>query len=195
MRNRALGYRLSGKNLTICRMPASDPNHPTTERRLTPAVWLATGLGVGLVTPAPGTFGALWGLPWAWTLLAGYGGPWAWLSVPVGILLGVPLCTRAARDLGGKKDPGAIVWDEIATVPIVFLPMLLVSTLSATPLWLAIGFGLHRLFDISKPWPCRSLEKLPDGWGIMMDDVVAALYGAVVLAGLLWGYTSWTVQT
>lgn len=151
-----------------------------SERRITPAVWLATGLGVGLVAPAPGTVGALWGLPWAWAVLA-CPEPWgAWASVLVGILLGAPLCGRAARDLA-QKDPGPVVWDEIATVPLVFVltPQLTGWT------WLLVGFALHRVFDISKPWPCRQLEKLPGGWGIIADDVAAALYAAVILR-LLW---------
>lgn len=166
-------------------MPRMSSEHESTGRRMTPAVWLATGLGVGLAVPAPGTFGALWGLPWSWWLLFSGVSWWAWLSIPAGILLGGPLSTRAARDLGGKKDPGAIVWDEIATVPLVFG---LAAWLAYEPVWwwLPVGFGLHRLFDISKPWPCRWLEKLPEGWGIMLDDVAAALYGAVVFAVIVW---------
>ena len=150
-------------------------------RRLTPAVWLATGFGVGLVAPAPGTVGALWGLPWAWWLTAGSAPAWAWVTVPLGILLGIPLCSQAAKDLGGEKDPGAIVWDEIATVPLVF-------ALWTSTDWflLLIGFGLHRLFDITKPPPCRRLEKLPDGLGVMMDDVAAALYAMLVVGLLHW---------
>ena len=46
--------------------------------------------------------------------------------------------------------------------------------------WLVAGFALHRLFDITKPWPCRRLEKLPGGWGIMADDVMASLYAGLV---------------
>ena len=169
----------------------------TSQRRLTPAVWLATGLGVGLVSPAPGTVGALWGLPWAWWLLSGAAPAWAWLTVPVGILLGVPLCTRAAKDLGGQKDPGAIVWDEITTVPLVFLSLPVLNQLYGQtligfvveadflPWWILLGFGLHRLFDITKPPPCRQLESLPDGLGVMLDDVVAALYAALALLAVV----------
>ncbi len=148
-------------------------------RKLTPAVWLATGLGVGLRLPAPGTFGALWGLPLAWVV--GMTGPW-WaqlLAIALLLLMGVPLTQRAASDLGGVKDPGCIVWDEIATVPIVFLLVPLESW------WIGLlGFGLHRLFDISKPWPCRRLEGFPGGWGIMADDVGAAIYAGASLWGL-----------
>ncbi|MEM6656004.1 MAG: phosphatidylglycerophosphatase A [Planctomycetota bacterium] len=154
-------------------MPAAKP------RQRTPAVWFATGLGVGLVAPAPGTVGALWGLLWVWGLTANGTPAWLWTTVPLGILLGVPLCTRAARDLGGQKDPGAVVWDEIATVPLVFA-----LSPNAGGYWLLVGFALHRLFDITKPPPCRRLEKLPDGLGIMMDDVAAAGYAMVILAAI-----------
>ncbi|TWT37869.1 Phosphatidylglycerophosphatase A [Posidoniimonas corsicana] len=146
-----------------------------------PSVCVATGLGVGLVLPAPGTFGALWGVPWAWAVLT-CPQPWVgWASVLIGLVLGVPLCDAAARRLG-MKDPGPVVWDEIATVPLVFL---FVGDLGPW-WWLAVGFGLHRVFDISKPWPCNRLEKLPGGWGIMADDVVAGLYGAVAMLLIRW---------
>ena len=94
--------------------------------------------------------------------------------------IGVPICTSAARSMG-KKDPGAVVWDEIVTVPIVFLgvPMTSVGIV-------AVGFALHRLFDIVKPPPARQLERLPDGLGIMADDVAAGLYGCGSLHLLMW---------
>ena len=159
-------------------MPHLSPLTPPRPRR-TAAVWLATGLGVGLVAPAPGTFGALEGLAIAWLLGQV---PWpAAMGVAslVLVVVGVPLCAWAARDLGGDKDPGAVVWDELATVPLVFA-----VAPTTSPLWLAVGFGLHRVLDIAKPWPCRWLERLPGGWGIMADDVMAALYAAAALTGL-----------
>lgn len=159
--------------------PANRPNFSL-------AVWFATGLGVGLRLPAPGTFGALWGLPLAWVV--GEVGPW-WqqlLAIAALYLMGVPLTARAAHDLGGAKDPGAIVWDEIATMPVVFL-LVPLSTW-----WIAaLGFALHRLFDISKPWPCRRLERFPGGWGIMADDLGAALYAMVSLWVLVYVWSQW----
>lgn len=97
--------------------------------------------------------------------------------------VGIPICSSAARTLN-KKDPGEVVWDEIATVPIVFLfvPMHLMSR----PEILVVGFLLHRVFDISKLWPLNKLEKLPDGFGIMTDDVMAGIYGCAVMHLLLW---------
>src|SRR5436309_11711821 len=82
------------------------------------SVWLATGLGVGLIVPAPGTFGAaVWGLPLAWAIgrLPGIG--WQVGAILVVNLIGIPLATMAGRVLGGEKDNQAIIWDEIATMP------------------------------------------------------------------------------
>ena len=88
--------------------------------RRTPVVWLATGLGVGLVCPAPGTFGTLLGLSLAWGL--SYLPPWlGGVAIAAAALASIPVCTAAARDLGGGKDPGQIVLDEIVSLPIVFL--------------------------------------------------------------------------
>ncbi len=151
-----------------------DPHRPW---HYGPAVWLATGAWIGFSPVAPGTVGALWGLPLAWGLSLL---PWpAQLAiVAVLFLIGVPLCTSAARELG-VKDPGSIVWDEIVSMGIVFL------FVPITPLTLALGFALHRLFDIAKPPPVRQLERLPDGLGIMADDLMAGAYACGVLHVLL----------
>jgi phosphatidylglycerophosphatase A len=145
------------------------------------AIWIATGLGVGLVAPAPGTVGGLWGLPLAWAILQipSLGGHLA--AIVVLGLLGVALCTRAMQALGGMKDPQAIVLDEIASVPIVFFGLSQVEPW----VWTA-GYVLLRIFDISKPYPCKRLERLPAGWGIMADDWMAAIYAALALRGCQW---------
>ena len=91
-------------------------------------------------------------------------------------LVGVPVCTAAARALGGAKDPGSIVLDEIASVPITFFMVPIDS------LWIVVvGFALHRLFDVTKPPPIRHLERLPGGLGIMADDWLAGVYSCAVL--------------
>ena len=92
------------------------------------------------------------------------------------------MCTHAARRLG-KKDPGAVVWDEIATVPITFF-LVPVESMSRVSVLVA-GFVLHRIFDITKLPPAKQLERLPDGWGIMADDVAAGVYSCVALHLLL----------
>ncbi len=158
--------------------------------KMTLAVLLATGLGVGLKGPMPGTVGALWGLPIAWAiaqtetlLLLGPADRLPFQSLMIGllVLLGVPICTKAGKDLGNKKDNQAIVWDEFATVPMVFLFVPL--TTWSWPLAIT-GFILHRIFDISKIPPAKQLEELPEGYGVMLDDVSAGMYGAFALWGL-----------
>ena len=136
-------------------------------------VLLATGLGLGLIPWAPGTFGSLLGLPLAWGLQ--HLPDWMRYLAPVFCYLaGVPICSRAAKRMG-LKDPGSVVFDEIAAFSVVFLavPVTFASAIC--------GFVLFRLFDITKPWPARRLEMLPDGWGIMADDFAAGVYAGFVL--------------
>lgn len=152
-----------------------------------PAVFVATACGLGRVPFAPGTFGAMLGLPlslatgWLAVRLAA-GGPAAAHLVEVGLvavlcLVGIPICSKAAAALG-RKDPGAIVLDEVVSMP---LALLLVPPADRTPATLAVAFVLLRIFDIGKPFPCRQLERLPGGLGIMADDWGAAAWTAVCL--------------
>ena len=135
---------------------------------------------VGRLRPAPGTWGSAVGLAAAVAVSAsGLGRPLelaCWLLVN---LLAVPLCTLAARQLGGLKDPSTVVLDEAAAMPLV---LLVVAPEARTWLTLLAAFGLFRLFDITKLPPCRQLERLPDGLGVMADDWAAAAYAAAVLA-------------
>lgn len=145
------------------------------------SIWLATGLGVGLVSPAPGTVGGLWGIPLAWAIsLAGPIEQQAAIILILGVV-SIPVCSRAALALGGRKDPQPIVLDEIIALPIVYL-----GTGEMTAQTCLLGYVLFRIADISKPPPARQLERLPEGLGIMADDWVAAGYAWVVLQGVLW---------
>ncbi|MCA9074871.1 MAG: phosphatidylglycerophosphatase A [Planctomycetaceae bacterium] len=138
---------------------------------------LATGLGFGYSPWAPGTVGSLWGpiLVW-WMQSAGLTGVGWFVTSLIIALIGVPICKRAASILG-VKDPGSVVWDEIAAFPLVF------AFTQVTPATAFLGFVCFRVFDIAKPWPIRRFERLPGGWGIMADDLVAAVFacGCLVL--------------
>ncbi|WP_145057649.1 phosphatidylglycerophosphatase A family protein [Adhaeretor mobilis] len=145
------------------------------------ALWIATGIGVGLFAPAPGTLGSLWGLPLA-ILLGTLQQPISQLAtIAALILVAVVIASRAAGVLGGSKDPQAIVIDEFAILPIAYF--------GVGPLdWklLLTGWLLFRLFDITKPPPCKKAEQLPGGWGIVADDVVAAIYACLALHVFIW---------
>jgi len=140
----------------------------------------ATGLGAGFFPIVPGTVGAVWGIPLTWGLQH-FSPAIQAASIVVIFLAGIPICTRAARYMGGLKDPGSIVLDEIASLPIVFFLIDMNNWRIA-----AAGFVLHRLFDITKPPPARQFERLPDGLGIMADDSAAAVYANLALRLLMW---------
>jgi phosphatidylglycerophosphatase A len=176
------------KEVDFVAVASGDPPGPSSIPQQV-AIWIATGLGLCRVVPAPGTVGtALFGLPFAWAVgqLPGVG--WQIAAIIVAVLVGVPLTTAANRALGGAKDHQAIVWDEIASMPIVFLLVPMANWKVALA-----GFVLHRIFDISKPPPARQLERLSEGVGIMADDLMAAAYAAVALGLLSWidGSAGW----
>ena len=142
----------------------------------TPAGWIACGLGSGLAPVAQGTFGSLAAiLPWL--LLRELSLPLNLLVIALGFALGVWACETAGRALG-VDDHRALVWDEFVGQWIALLPALL------APWWAVIlGFALFRLFDVWKPWPIREFDRrLHGGLGVMVDDVIAGVFAAVVLA-------------
>lgn len=167
-------------------MNSSLESSPATGRKTLWAWTVATFFGAGLGKPGPGTWGSaaavlLWGL-FGWAIRPA---PETMLlvlclGIAASLVFGVPAATIAARE-SGRKDPGFVVIDEVAGQWI---------TLLASPVdWRhgLIAFVLFRLFDITKPFPIRRIEKLPDGWGIVFDDVGAGLYAWVVASLLrLW---------
>lgn len=163
---------------------APQPPHLAAPSARTRTLWawtVATFFGAGLGKPGPGTWGSvaallLWGA-FVWgthpsppalftALIAG---------IILAIILGVPAATIAARE-SGRHDPGFVVIDEVAGQWIALL--------GSPPDWrhALIALLLFRLFDITKPFPARRLERLPDGWGIVFDDVAAGLYAWGVAA-------------
>lgn len=130
-------------------------------------------------------------------LLLGIPDPkWAALIAVAAIGVSVPLCSRAERILG-REDPGSVVLDEIVALPLTFLGPLVVLGAWPTssslmdlahrfwPEWV-VGFIAFRVFDIAKPGPIRRIQSLPSGWGVVADDVLAALAAAIVTALPTW---------
>lgn len=144
-----------------------------------PAVVLATCWWIGRVPRAPGTFGAALGIAVAVLLPACGAGPVSEATAVTALVLaGIPICGAAARRMGRGGDPGAIVWDEMASVP---AGLLVVPQAERTAWVLLAAFLLHRLFDIWKPFPCRQLDRLHGGFGIVADDLGAAAWTAACL--------------
>lgn len=171
--------------------PGSTPAERSSSQRppLTPwevpILWLATGLGFGYAPVASGTFGSLWGPPLIWGLTEGMGRDGYWLLIPAAVmaLVGGPICSLGVRYFG-DKDPSEVVYDEIAAFPIALalVPFNLATAIAS--------FFVFRVFDITKPWPCRQLEALPRGWGVLLDDLMAGVYTAVTLWAAWWVYVS-----
>lgn len=140
-----------------------------------PAHWVAMGFGAGLSPWAPGTAGTLL----AWLIFGIFGGLPAvavLLAIAACFALGVWVCEVTGRDLG-IADHGSMVWDEV----VAFL--LVLAIVPAELAWQAAAFMLFRLFDIAKPPPIRWLEaRFKGGWGVMLDDLLAAGYALLVLA-------------
>lgn len=137
-------------------------------------LWVVTLGGSGLLPLAPGTWGSAATALLVWLAWKGAGAPSQWILV-AGLVLFSVLCVMLggwAQDFLGREDPGPVVLDEAAGICL---------TLLALPAkhwqWaVAAAFAAFRLFDITKPPPARQLERLPAGWGILMDDLAAAVY-------------------
>ena len=165
--------RMTMTEVAIEKAPATTPSPAPLWATL-----VATFFGAGRLRPGPGTWGSAAAvLIWAvlarwikaesqWVSLAGL----ALLAVAVGI----PAATRVARGMG-SKDPGLVVIDEVAGqwITLLFAPVTWKTLLA--------GFILFRAFDILKPPPVRQLERLPEGTGIVVDDVAAGIYALLVM--------------
>lgn len=141
-----------------------------------PAHFVALGFGAGLSPFAPGTFGTLVAIPIA-LLLDAYASEMAFVAVIVALFV---LGTWTAQVTGRAlhvPDHGSIVVDEVAAF------LLVLYFTGVTPLRIAVAFALFRFFDIVKPPPIRQLDAaMKNGFGVMLDDVLAALYALVVFA-------------
>lgn len=163
---------------------------------------LVTTFGLGRLRPAPGTWGSLPPVLLAGVLLALGWGPmhegggeaaWTWARWVVyhGVLLAVfavfaEACVArgdAAEARFGRKDAREIVADETAgqCLPLLFLPASALDTPASAAWTLAYAFLAFRVLDIVKPWPAHRLQRVPGGWGVLLDDLVAGAYAAALV--------------
>jgi len=164
-------------------------------------LWLAEGLGSGRLRPGPGTWGSVVALLWL-ILLLSCANLWIWaVGTLLGLVAAVPICARAERLLG-TEDPGSVVLDEITALPLVWIGVLWTpggaafsQPVAPTAIaWahapeLLTGWVAFRVFDIWKPGPIRTVQRFPNGLGVVADDVLAALAAAAVVAGV--AYARW----
>ncbi len=147
-----------------------------------PACLLATWFGIGLLRPAPGTLGSLIALPIAWGIVY-LGGPIA-LAIATAMVFAVGCWASDVYEKAGDgKDPSPVVIDEVAGQWLVLIAAPL------EPIYYLAGFVLFRLCDILKPWPANWADRsVGGGLGIMLDDVLAALYGLLAIAAFRFWY-------
>jgi phosphatidylglycerophosphatase A len=163
---------------------------------------LITVFGLGYLRPAPGTWGSLPPIIIAGAMLSLDLDPemdspemeaWAWgrWEIYHAVLLAILLVFGVACLVQGdraearfnRKDPSEAVADEIAgqCLPLMFLPPEAFGTIPLTAFTLLLAFVSFRMFDIFKPWPARQVQRVPGGWGILLDDLVAGVYAALLL--------------
>lgn len=168
---------------------------------MSPARALATVAGVGLLRPAPGTWGSAAALPLAWAVHALGGFPALAAAVVAVTLAGWWAVHAAAREAGATADPdrSEYVIDEVAGQWVALLPVSAgawMRGLDLLALWpgLVAAFVLFRLLDIWKPGPVGRADRMHTPWGVMLDDLLAGLLaaaGVVVLAALAHGAMGW----
>jgi len=140
--------------------------------------FIATGFGAGYTPKLPGTAGAVLGVG-VWLLIQHAGNSWAWGVFGVAILLAIWIAGAAER-VFDQHDPQCVVIDEIVGMPLALAGI--------APVWWLVltGFAAFRLFDIWKPFPIRQSQKLPGGWGIVMDDLLAGGLACAVTHAVAW---------
>lgn len=156
--------------------------------------WIATGFGLGWLPVAPGSWGSL---PPAivFGVLMYACVPWLTVMAVMTTLLVVGcvaciLCAPASIAVKGVDDPGEVVMDEFAAQALTFLavPLVVPRNLCGweSLFFASFGYLIFRVFDIFKPWPIRKLERLPAGWGVLADDLVAGIGSAIFVHVALW---------
>ena len=143
------------------------------------SLFVVTGFGTGLLPIAPGTFGSMLGII-LFLALAHLYLPIFWLCLIILLLYFFSyLAVQSALKIIKRADPGEIVIDEVLGM------MLVMMTIPPDPKWIFLAFILFRTFDILKPWPINQVDnKLKNTLGVMLDDVLAALYAGIVIVGI-----------
>jgi phosphatidylglycerophosphatase A len=145
-------------------------------RRL--GVFIATCAHVGYAPVAPGTFGSLVGLAFYYLIRRQQSSVVELGAIVLITLVGLWSATEAEHHFGGI-DPGPVVIDEVVGM-LVTLALHPVNVLGAI-----IAFFIFRVLDVVKPWPARRLELLPGGFGVVLDDMMAGVYGNLIVWGLV----------
>lgn len=143
--------------------------------------WLAVGLGSGLMRPAPGTWGSLFGLLLGYGLIKAGMNVWLFMSFIITVTLIGNYVIEQIEKASGVHDAPEIVIDEVAGIWIAMLPIFHIANIEAL---LIAAFVLFRIFDIWKPYPIGWLDrKVSGGFGVMVDDLVAGVYALVCIEG------------
>ncbi len=166
--------------------PAPGPSSEVVPARpaKTRWAWVAgTFFGAGLLKPGPGTWGSLAATAiWYFGLRAAHLNSWELAGVTAAAalavtLIGIPAASRIENE-SGRVDPGFVVIDEVAGQWVVL------AAASMDLRHALVGLALFRLFDITKPWPARQLERLHGGMGIMLDDLAAGAWGVLAMLAI-----------
>ncbi|HEY1866412.1 MAG TPA: phosphatidylglycerophosphatase A [Candidatus Acidoferrales bacterium] len=178
------------------------PNAETAAPKPRLAFAVATGLGLGYLPKAPGTWGSLLGVALGWCALASsrwwfhtpmagelpdsalrWATNFAWTECELVLVVSMAGLWAAGQVAAyvGKNDPQIVVVDEVAGQLITYLGLATTRTFAVNWKYLLAGLILFRVFDIWKPFPARQAEFLPGGLGIMADDWIAGIYAALVL--------------
>lgn len=148
-----------------------------------PTAWvmrLATIFGAGYFKWGPGTVGSAIGILWYVTVFTSVGDIAYLVILAATLYFSAGICGEAAARMG-KKDPGSVILDEFVVMPICYIG--LDAWMDAGKAWLILplGFILFRIFDITKPWLIGKLDQIEGGWGILLDDVGAAIATSIIM--------------
>lgn len=146
---------------------------------------LLSWFGLGMINRAPGTLASLGCLPYA-ALIVWLGGRYSlMIGAVIVFALGYFFVRRFEKRVGSLDDPQWIVVDEVAAqwATLTVVPL--------DPVWYALGFGLFRFFDIFKPWPVSWADRKHSTFGLMVDDLLAAVYAGAILWAVRFAWIEW----